>query len=80
MGHRGQDDIDTHKKSVETRKHHEFGTSLLVQWLRLSALNAGGPGSTPGQGTKISKPTLCYKKKKKKLKIQSLNQENIDNF
>ena len=29
--------------------HHR--TSLLVQWLRLSAPNAGGPGLIPGQGT-----------------------------
>ena len=29
-----------------------LGTSLLVQWLRLSAPNAGGPGSIPGQGTR----------------------------
>ena len=28
------------------------GTSLVVQWLTLHALNAGGPGSIPGQGTK----------------------------
>ena len=24
---------------------------MVVQWLRLCAPNAGGPGSTPGQGT-----------------------------
>ena len=24
----------------------------MVQWLRLQAPNAGGPGSLPGQGTK----------------------------
>ena len=29
------------------------GTSLVVQWLRLHTPNAGDPGSTPGQGTKI---------------------------
>ena len=28
------------------------GTSLVVQWLRLRAPNAGGPGSIPGQGTR----------------------------
>ena len=28
------------------------GTSLVAQWLRLCAPNAGGPGSTPGQGTR----------------------------
>ena len=28
------------------------GTSLVLQWLRLHAPNAGGLGSTPGQGTR----------------------------
>ena len=28
------------------------GTSLVAQWLRLCAPNAGGPGSIPGQGTR----------------------------
>ena len=28
-------------------------TSLVVQWLRLHASNAGNAGSIPGQGTKI---------------------------
>ena len=28
------------------------GTSLVAQWLRLHAPNAGGPGSIPGQGTR----------------------------
>ena len=32
------------------------GTSLMVQWLRLSAPNAGGPGSNPGQGTRSHMP------------------------
>ena len=27
------------------------GTSLVIQWLRLHAPNAGGRGSIPGQGT-----------------------------
>ena len=27
-------------------------TSLVVQWLRLHAFNAGDPGSIPGQGTR----------------------------
>ena len=30
-----------------------MGTSLVVQRLRLCTPNAGGPRSTPGQGTKI---------------------------
>ena len=29
-----------------------MGTSLVVQWLRIRAPNAGGPGSIPGQGTR----------------------------
>ena len=29
-----------------------IGTSLVVQWVRLHAPNAGGPGSIPGQGTR----------------------------
>ena len=28
------------------------GTSLVVQWVRLHAPNAGGPGSIPGWGTR----------------------------
>ena len=31
-------------------KNGELGTSQGVQWLRLSAPNAGGPGLIPGQG------------------------------
>ena len=34
------------------------GTSLMVQWLRLLTPNAGGPGSTPGQGTRSRMPQL----------------------
>ena len=33
-------------------KKEEEGTSLVVQWLRLCAPNAGGPGSIPGLGTR----------------------------
>ena len=39
-----------------TRKALNFfgggGNSLVAQWLRLCAPNAGGPGSIPGQGTR----------------------------
>ena len=34
------------------------GTSLVVQWLRLHAPNAGGLGSIPGQGTRSCMPQL----------------------
>ena len=40
-------------------------TSLAVQWLRLRTSNAGGAGSIPGQGTKISRATQRSQKKKK---------------
>ena len=42
------------KKSsiTEWLSTHAQGTSLAVQWLRLHAPNAGGPGSIPGQGTR----------------------------
>ena len=33
-------------------------TSLVVQWLRLCAPNAGGPGLIPGQGTRPHMPQL----------------------
>ena len=34
------------------------GTSLVVQWLRLCAPNAGDPGSIPGWGTGSHMPQL----------------------
>ena len=43
------------KRSKETGemsfKKYVSGTSLVVQWLRLCTSTAGGPGSSPGQGT-----------------------------
>ena len=38
-------------------KHSKIGTSLVVQWLRLYASNAGGASSIPGWGTKIPHAT-----------------------
>ena len=32
-----------------TNQNHDKGTSLVVQWLRLRAPNAGGLGSIPGK-------------------------------
>ena len=37
-------------------KRISAGTSLVVQWLRLQAPNAGGPGSIPGQETRSHMP------------------------
>ena len=36
----------------------------MVQWLGLCTLTAEGPGSIPGQGTKIPQPVWCGQKKK----------------
>ena len=39
--------------AIENKINKSDGvTSLVVQWLRLHAPNAGGPGSIPGQGTR----------------------------
>ena len=35
------------------------GPSLVVQWLRLRPSTAGGMGSIPGRGTKISHAARC---------------------
>ena len=39
------------------------GTSLVVQWLRLHAANAGGPGSVPAQETRFLMPQQKSKNK-----------------
>ena len=57
----------------ESDKISQLGTSLVVQWLRLCAPNAGGLGSIPGRGTRphtlllrvgvpqLKDPTCCTK-------------------
>ena len=37
-------------------KNQYTGTSLVVQWLRLHTPDAGGPGWSPGQGTRFHMP------------------------
>ena len=44
-----------------------WGTSLVVQWLRLRDPNAGGTGSIPGRGTKTLIYQTVWPKKKKKV-------------
>ena len=46
------------KSSGKCPYEREAGTSLVAQWLRLRAPNAGGPGSIPGQGTRAHVPQL----------------------
>ena len=43
----------------------------MVQWLGLHTLIAEGPGSIPGQGTKIPQSNSSSKKKKKKKKFRN---------
>ena len=38
--------------ALEANIDEKVGTSLVVQWLRLHAPNAGGPGSIPGQAAR----------------------------
>ena len=49
-------------------KKEKNGTSLVVQWLRLCASNAGGMGSIPGWGSSACHVVWPKKKKKKKEK------------
>ena len=46
-------------------KSQQGGNSLVVQWLRLGAFTAMGPGWIHGQGTKIPQATRPKKKKKR---------------
>ena len=40
------------KKKRPNKNYIKHGTSLVAQWIRLRAPNAGGSGSIPGQGTR----------------------------
>ena len=74
---------------MKTLRTHKSGTSLVVQWLWLSAPNAGGPGSVPGQETRshLPQPRVCmvqlrpdtanWINKNKYLKNQNKNIQNI---
>ena len=44
--------VYAHSEIYLTIKKHCDRTSLVVQWLRLSALNPGDPGLIHGQGTR----------------------------
>jgi len=44
--------VDT-SKILDISKLKILGTSLVVQWFRFCAVNAGGVGLIPGQGTGI---------------------------
>ena len=42
----------------DSKDHVVFGTSLVVQWLRLHTRSAGGQGLIPGQGTRSHVPQV----------------------
>ena len=50
-------------------KNSPIWASMVVQWLRLHAPNAGGLGSVPGQGTRSHMPHLRPSAVKKKKKV-----------
>ena len=56
-----------------------WGNSLVVQWLGLGAFTAMGPGSTPGQGTKVPQAARRSQKTKqnKKTKTKKRERERI---
>ena len=45
-------------KTLWKNLRSEEETPLVIQWLRLHALNAGGPSSIPDQGTRSLMPQL----------------------
>ena len=49
----------------------------MVEWLRLQAVNAGDPGSTPGQETKIPHATWCSQKVKKEKKKKAAEPKDL---
>ena len=53
-----QENKTTKQKKLDKTKHKTWkcGTSLVAQWLRFLAPNAGGPGSIPGGGTRFHMP------------------------
>ena len=55
----------SHQMLTRRLRIQEVGNSLAVQRLGLGAFTAVGPGSIPGQGTKILHAAYCVQKKKK---------------
>ena len=49
---------ETHFPSYTEKLEYSVGTSLVTQWLRLQAANAGGLGSIPGQEARSHVPQL----------------------
>ena len=77
-----QTDIRGERQRAKVLVKNSCGTSLVVQWLRLCATNAGDQGSIPGQGTRshilqlkipsAKTKTQCHQIKTKQNKIEQL--------
>ena len=62
---------------ISYKQNHMWGTSLMVQCLRLHALGAGSTYSIPGWGTKILQAIQLDQKTKNKLPKHTWNIGNI---
>ena len=58
-------------------KNQEVQTSLVVKWLRLIPSTAGGSGSIPGQGTKISH-MAWHKQNKQNREVQGSDNQTLN--
>ena len=65
------------RSAIHLHRNHRVGTSLVVQWLRLHASTARGPGSIPGWGTGSHMPQLRVLMLQQKLKILSATTETL---
>ena len=67
-----QDSVRHHPRPLTGRERQKtnqnFGTLVMVQWLRLCTSNAGGTGSIPGQGTRIPHGSAKKQKQNKNKK------------
>ena len=61
--------------NLQTLKNTEWGTSLVVQWWRLHAPNAGGLGLIPGQGTGSREPQLKILRAATKTRHSQINKQ-----
>ena len=52
----------------------------MIQWLGLGAFTAEGPGSIPGQGTKIPQATWRGQKKKRQTLLGHTTEKSRDTF
>ena len=59
-------------------KNKNLGTSLVVQWLRLCAFNAGDERLIPGQGTKV--PHAIRSKHRNKYFFKKDTEMNLTTF